>query len=72
LLFSAVITGVNTWFACNVKVIDDNLKKVICKLVFTDSKLKLIIENNEYLLSSVDDVLKYRLELQNRTLTLLE
>lgn len=52
--------------------VDDNLKKVICKLVFTDSKLKLIIENNEYLLSSVDDVLKYRLELQNRTLALLE
>ena len=52
--------------------IDDNLKKVICKLVFSDSKMKIVIENNEYLLSSVDDVLKYKNELTIRTLTLLE
>ncbi|WP_281231639.1 type I restriction enzyme HsdR N-terminal domain-containing protein [Flavobacterium gelatinilyticum] len=52
--------------------VDDNLKKVICKLVFTDTKLKIVIENNEYLLSSVDDVLKYKNELINRTLLLLE
>ncbi|MFG4004299.1 hypothetical protein B0A67_20800 [Flavobacterium aquidurense] len=52
--------------------IDDNLKKVICKLVFTDSKMKIIIENNEYLLTSIDDVLKYKNELTNRTLALLE
>lgn len=52
--------------------VDDNLKKVICKLVFTDAKLKIIIENNEYILSNVDDVLKYKNELINRTLLLLE
>lgn len=52
--------------------VDDNLKKVICKLVFTDAKLKIIIENNEYVLSNVDDVLKYKNELINRTLMLLE
>lgn len=52
--------------------IDDNLKKVICKLVFTDSKMKIIIENNEYLLTSIDDVLKYKNELTNRALALLE
>jgi len=52
--------------------VDDNLKKVICKLVFTDAKLKIVIENNEYLLNSVDDVLKYKNELINRTLLLLE
>ncbi|KAF2331086.1 type I restriction enzyme HsdR N-terminal domain-containing protein [Flavobacterium ginsenosidimutans] len=52
--------------------IDDHPKKVICKLVFTDAKLKIAIENNEYLLSNVDDVLKYKNELINRTLLLLE
>jgi hypothetical protein len=52
--------------------IDEHPKKIICKLVFTDSKMKLIIENNEYLLSSIDDVLKYKNELTNRTLILLE
>ncbi|MFW0738138.1 type I restriction enzyme HsdR N-terminal domain-containing protein [Flavobacterium sp. T12S277] len=52
--------------------IDEHPKKIICKLIFTDSKMKLNIENNEYLLSSVDDVLKYKNELTNRTLTLLE
>jgi hypothetical protein len=52
--------------------IDDNLKKVICKLVFTDSKMKIIIENNEYLLISIDDVLKYKTELTNRALSLIE
>lgn len=52
--------------------IDENPKKLICKLVFTDSKMKIVIENNEYLLSSIDDVLKYRSELTNRALALLE
>lgn len=52
--------------------IDDNVKKVICKLVFNDSKMKILIENNEYLLTSIDDVLKYKNELTNRTLSLIE
>ena len=52
--------------------VDDNLKKVICKLIFTDTKLKIVIENNEYVLGSVDDVLKHKNELTNRTLLLLE
>lgn len=52
--------------------IDDNTKKVICKLVFSDSKLKLVIENNEYLLSNLDEILKYKNELVNRALQLVE
>ena len=52
--------------------IDDNVKKVICKLIFTDSKMKITIENNEYLLDSIDDVLKYKNELLARTLSLID
>lgn len=52
--------------------IDDSAKKVICKLIFTDSKMKITIENNEYTLNNVDDILKYKNELTNRTLFLLE
>jgi predicted type IV restriction endonuclease len=52
--------------------IDDSTKKVICKLIFTDSKMKITIENNEYTLSHIDDILKYKNELTNRTLFLLE
>jgi len=52
--------------------IDDSTKKVICKLAFSDSKMKIIIENNEYVLESIDDLLKYKNELNNRTLSLIE
>jgi hypothetical protein len=52
--------------------IDDSSKKVICKLILSDSKMKLNIENNEYLLEHLDDVLKYKNELTNRALMLLE
>lgn len=52
--------------------IDDNSKKVICKIVFNDSKLKLTIDNNEYILEHIDELLKYKNELTNRTLLLLE
>jgi hypothetical protein len=52
--------------------IDDNTKKVICKLVFNDSKMKMFIDNNEYTLEHIDDVLKHKNELTNRTLALVE
>lgn len=52
--------------------VDDNNKKVICKLVFKDSVMKIVIENNEYILENIDDVLKYKTELTNRTLSLIE
>ena len=52
--------------------IDDNAKKVICKLVFNDSKMKMFIDNNEYALEHIDDVLKHKNELTNRTLALVE
>ncbi len=52
--------------------IDDNQKKVICKLVFSDSKMKIMIGDLEYFLDHIDDVLKYKNELTNRTLLLVE
>ncbi|WP_415712650.1 hypothetical protein, partial [Flavobacterium antarcticum] len=52
--------------------IDNSTKKVICKLVFNDTKMKLIIDNNEYILEHIDDVIKYKNELINRTLVLIE
>jgi hypothetical protein len=52
--------------------IDDNTKKVICKLLFTDSKMKIQIENNEYVLEHLDDVIKYKNELTNRALALID
>jgi hypothetical protein len=52
--------------------IDNNAKKVICKLVFSDSKMKMFIDNNEYTLEHIDDVLRHKTELTNRTLALVE
>jgi hypothetical protein len=52
--------------------IDDSSKKVICKLVFNEKSMKITIENNEYILQHTDDLLKYKNELINRTLLLLE
>lgn len=52
--------------------IDDSSKKVICKLVFTDKLMKINIENNEYILDHIDDLLKYKNELTNRTIALIE
>jgi len=52
--------------------VDGSTKKDICKLVFTDSKMKIIIENNEYILEHIDDLHKYKNELTNRTISLME
>lgn len=52
--------------------VDDNNKKVICKLMFNNSVLKIGIDNNEYILDHIDDILKYKNELTNRTMLLLE
>ena len=52
--------------------IDDSSKKVICKLVFNGGKMKFFIGDNEYNLEHIDDLLKYKTELTNRTLLLIE
>jgi hypothetical protein len=52
--------------------IDDSSKKVICKLGFNNGKMKISIENNEYILEHIDDLVKYKNELTNRTLALVD
>jgi hypothetical protein len=52
--------------------VDDNNKKVICKLMFNNSVLRIGIDNNEYILDHIDDLLKYKNEITNRTIQLLE
>ena len=42
--------------------IDDSSKKVICKLGFNSGKMKISIENNEYILDHIDDLVKYKNE----------
>jgi len=52
--------------------IDDNSKKIICKLIFSGSKIKFYIGDNEYQLDHIDDVFKFKTELTNRALLLIE
>ena len=52
--------------------IDDSTQKVICKLLFNNSKMKITIDSNEYILEHIDDLLKYKSPLTNRTLILIE
>jgi hypothetical protein len=53
-------------------LIDDNQRKIICQLKFTDSNKKIIIGNNEFPLDNIDDILKFKNDLNDRTLQLLE
>jgi len=52
--------------------VDDSPKKVICRLIFNDKFMKIVIDTNEYLLEHIDDVMKYKNELTNRAILLLE
>jgi hypothetical protein len=52
-------------------LLDDNQRKIICKLIFSDNLKKIIIENNEYLLENIDALLKHKKELTDRTLALI-
>jgi predicted type IV restriction endonuclease len=53
-------------------MVDDNQKKTICQLKFTDSSKKITIGMNDYPLDSIDDILKFKNELNDRTLSLIE
>lgn len=53
-------------------MVDDNQKKTICQLKFSDSSKKIVIGMNDYPLESIDDILKFKNELNDRTLSLLE
>ena len=53
-------------------MVDDNQRKTICQLRFTDSSKKIAIGMNEYPLNNIDDILKLKSELNDRTLELLD
>lgn len=54
-------------------MVDDNQRKIICQLKFSDSSKKIIIGFKEGIdLVNIDDILKYKNELTERTLSMLE
>jgi hypothetical protein len=53
-------------------MVDDNQRKTICQLKFTESSKKIIIGMNDYALDSIDDILKFKNELIERTFSLIE
>ena len=53
-------------------MVDDNQRKIICQLKFTDSSKKILIGMNDYPLESIDDILKFKSELNDRAVSLLE
>jgi hypothetical protein len=53
-------------------MIDDNHRKIICQLKFTDSGKKISIGLNDYPLESIDDILTFKNELNDRTVSLLD
>lgn len=52
--------------------LDDNSKKTICKLDFNNTRMKLSIDNTDYVLDHIDDLMKYKDKLTTRTLALIE
>jgi hypothetical protein len=52
-------------------MVDENQKKTICQLKFTDSSKKIIIGIKDYPLESIDDILKFKNELTIQALSFL-
>lgn len=53
-------------------MIDENQRKTICQLKFTETNKKIMIGMNEYILDGIDDILNHKAELNERTLSLIE
>jgi hypothetical protein len=53
-------------------MIDENQRKIICQLKFTDNNMKIGIGDNDYPIDNIDDILKFKDELIKRTIMLLE
>lgn len=53
-------------------LIDDNQRKIICQLKFTDNSKKIILDNGDFTLENLDDLLKFKNQLTDKTLSLLE
>jgi hypothetical protein len=53
-------------------MVDDNQRKIICQLKFTDTIKKVFIGLNDYSIDSIDDIVKFNNELTKRTLELID
>jgi hypothetical protein len=53
-------------------LVNDNQRKIICQLKFTDNSKKIIIDNTETVLDHLDDLLKFKTQLTDKTIGLLD
>jgi len=53
-------------------MVDDNQRKIICQLKFSENNKKILIGDNEYPLDNIDDILKFKNELTNRSISFIE
>jgi hypothetical protein len=57
-------------------MIDENQRKIICQLRFTPTSMKILIPSGEfikeYIINNIDDIIRYKTEITDRTLVLLE
>lgn len=53
-------------------LVDDNQKKIVCQLKFTDSMKKIYIGNNEYPINHIDELLNFKNELIERTISFID
>jgi hypothetical protein len=53
-------------------MVDDNQRKIICQLKFTDTIKKVYIGMSDYSIDNIDDILKFKNELNDRTLQLID
>jgi hypothetical protein len=55
-----------------VILVDGNIRKAICYLVFTDKMKKISIGNKEFKVEKIDDVLSFKKDLTDSALTYFE
>jgi len=53
-------------------LVDENQKKTVCQLKFTDSVKKIYIGNNEYPIIHLDELLNFKNELIERTISFID
>jgi predicted type IV restriction endonuclease len=57
-------------------MIDDNQRKIICQLKFTSNTMKILIPSGDFIkeheIENIDEIIKFKIEIIERTLLLLE
>jgi hypothetical protein len=57
-------------------MIDENQRKIICQLRFTATAMKILIPSGEFIkeypITNIDEIIKYKNEITDRTLSLLD